>query len=681
MARGIYSLEPRPDPRELDPLIEAGLPLIPLTHRKDKVRHPGKQPRDEGWNDPEVKYDAADMRAWLADDKGSVGNPLSNEDLVVDFDPRNDPKGRPADELLRIVEEKLGIDLSAAPRVRSGGGGLHVRLRKPAGLKKRELFRAELGFDFGKAVEIKSAGRQVVAPGSVHPETGFVYRWENLAGPLVIPPAPQELLDAIPDAGETRVATYERGGFDGTLSPRAAELVERNEKVRARYHGDATGLPDPSPSGVDMSLATLAALHGLEGAEIEALIRCSRDARQVEQKRDGYYTLTVGKALADAAERRPKVAAVDFAPYIEAAKTLSHLEQSTPSARAARFAKRMVPGPEWARETPPAPFIDGLLTVGGVVNVFGPTGQFKTFTMVDLGLAVAARLKEWLGETLYLHGRVAYLASEGEYALVNRLRAWEQVNGRPIPEDFRVLRGGIRLGTKADQEDALAWLEEFKPVLVILDTLSAATAGADENASSDMGPTIDWCREVSRRTGGTVIFVHHPTKADANSSRGSGVLEANVDGVITINKGVIKAKKIRADRKGRPIGFALEDVDLGPDPNPERPGRRIRGAVVVRRRDVDPSLEIPVIVEFLMNGSAEVKVKDVVKEYISRRGESEGTEGISEDAVEKKVKKAIPIGREHADPSTGLYREQDKTAAGRPWLIYRLETDAGAGES
>ncbi len=109
--------------------------------------------------------------------------------LIVDVDPRNMPEGR---DTFAELCEAAGIDPDQYPCVRTGSGGLHVYMWKPEGVAVVN----ELP-DF-KGVEFKSYGRQVVAAGSLHPDTGRPYEflptgvemWES-------PSAPDRLLTLI----------------------------------------------------------------------------------------------------------------------------------------------------------------------------------------------------------------------------------------------------------------------------------------------------------------------------------------------------------------------------------------------------------------------------------------------------------------------------------------------------
>jgi hypothetical protein len=176
----------RTEPSYVRTLGEAGYTLIPLREpgaTDVEGRSRGKSPRDTDWTRRDYTgFDAAEhMKRG-----GNVGVRLTGEQLVVDVDPRN---FLPGDDPLERLCRDTGLDAASCPRVRTGSGGQHLYLRLPAGVKLRDTLGEYPG------VEFKSAGRQVVAPGSVHPETGRCYYWEAASPhPSTAPDAPDKLV-------------------------------------------------------------------------------------------------------------------------------------------------------------------------------------------------------------------------------------------------------------------------------------------------------------------------------------------------------------------------------------------------------------------------------------------------------------------------------------------------------
>lgn len=170
----------------------------------------GKKPAVPRWTtDPSVRFDVEEAEQRLREGR-NVGVVLGDDDLVVDVDPRHGGD----DSWSRLVRD-LRIDASAFPTVRTGSGGLHVYMRLPKGAGR---MKNDLGRDGYPGVELKCIGRQVVAPASIHPDTGKPYvvvqDLDPLTEDLGIPEAPKELLELgrRPAAGSIAVSP-------GTRSP------------------------------------------------------------------------------------------------------------------------------------------------------------------------------------------------------------------------------------------------------------------------------------------------------------------------------------------------------------------------------------------------------------------------------------------------------------------------------
>jgi hypothetical protein len=142
----------------------AGFALIPLN---------GKRPTIKEWvNTPVGKYREKELIA-------NYGVVLRAQDLVIDVDPR---RYTPGDKPLARLVNAIG-GLPKTYIVKTGGGGLHIYLRKPPTIEIAGSLKDYPGIEF------KSKGHQVVGPGSIHPETGHVYEiWSG--SPAVAGEAP-----------------------------------------------------------------------------------------------------------------------------------------------------------------------------------------------------------------------------------------------------------------------------------------------------------------------------------------------------------------------------------------------------------------------------------------------------------------------------------------------------------
>ncbi|GEM_PF-480185 len=212
---------------DVDGLVRTGLTLIPL-HRWDakdaRGRDRGKTPRDGAWQARD--YDSREVLEQARLDGRNVGVRLPPTWMVLDVDPRNfggkdDPDNAAGRDPLADLVRDARLDLSACPHVVTGSGGHHYWFRKPADVQVLDSLEDYPG------VEFKSHGRQVVAPGSVHPN-GRRYEWDDLAPfPEEAPQVPDTLLRLI--RRPTR-AHGEAAGF-GELTPEM--LAETLEQIDA----------------------------------------------------------------------------------------------------------------------------------------------------------------------------------------------------------------------------------------------------------------------------------------------------------------------------------------------------------------------------------------------------------------------------------------------------------------
>lgn len=217
-AHGINDAVGRSSPTpsfDVDGLIRAGLTLIPLhgwDARDEKGRQRGKSPRDGAWQARD--YDSREVVEQARRDGRNVGVRLPPTWMVLDVDPRNfggkdDPDNAAGRDPLAELARDAMLDLSACPHVVTGSGGHHYYFRKPADVQLLDSLETYPG------VEFKSHGRQVVAPGSVHPN-GRRYEWDDLA------PFPEE-------------------------APRVPDTLLRLIRRPTRAHGEAAGFGELTP--------------------------------------------------------------------------------------------------------------------------------------------------------------------------------------------------------------------------------------------------------------------------------------------------------------------------------------------------------------------------------------------------------------------------------------------------
>jgi hypothetical protein len=186
-------------------------------HGDKLIRLRGKEPVGR-WRDlPSIGIDGG--KSWMAKG-GNVGFRMSDTDLVIDIDPRRFPDGD--DVLARFLRD---FDLPPHPFVLTGGGGYHLYFKKPA----EEIVRYE--HDSYPGFEFRTAGHYVVAAGSVHPDTGRLYRFDD--DPLrcslsEAPMLPDRLLDTIRKP-IVEASSDEAGAIDAETLAEWLESVDPTE--------------------------------------------------------------------------------------------------------------------------------------------------------------------------------------------------------------------------------------------------------------------------------------------------------------------------------------------------------------------------------------------------------------------------------------------------------------------
>jgi hypothetical protein len=220
-------------------------------------------------------------------------------------------------------------------------------------------------------------------------------------------------------------------------------------------------------------------------------------------------------------------------------------------------------------------FVEDLLTDGGMSVLYGDSNTGKTFFASDLAFHVAQG-KEWRSRAVEAGG-VIYLALEGARGIDNRIVAYNK--------HYNIDQGTLpfgRIATTIDlcntEEDAGrlimaiedAILQIRSPVrMIVVDTLSRALNGGNENAPDSMGALVNNCDRIRHATGAHVMLVHHTGKNQAAGARGHSLLRAATDTeieVIADRDAEISAAKVTKQRDMEVSGefaFKLKTVELG----------------------------------------------------------------------------------------------------------------------
>jgi KaiC/GvpD/RAD55 family RecA-like ATPase len=227
------------------------------------------------------------------------------------------------------------------------------------------------------------------------------------------------------------------------------------------------------------------------------------------------------------------------------------------------------------------PLIKGLLEREQTSLIVGESGCGKTFLALDMALHVAAGL-EWLGRRV-AEGGVVYVAAEAGRSIFNRVAAWKIAHGYDPDEaviPFATVTSSVDLchAATGDLDSLIAAINGagFDNIaFIVIDTVSRALAGGNENAPDDMGAFVRSIDRLRDELHSHVAGVHHLGKDQNKGSRGHSLLHCAVDTEIEVARdtasGISTATvtKQRDGASGDQIAFRLRQIHLGDDADGE----------------------------------------------------------------------------------------------------------------
>ncbi|OYD32523.1 helicase RepA family protein [Escherichia coli] len=231
--------------------------------------------------------------------------------------------------------------------------------------------------------------------------------------------------------------------------------------------------------------------------------------------------------------------------------------------------------------------VKGIIPAVSLCSIYGASGSYKSFLAGSWACHVSTG-RQWGGRRV-AHGAVLYVVGEGGIGVPRRVKAWEVVHGEQVKNLYLVNRPIFPAAPLDVEEMVIAARqverETGKPVrMIILDTLARCFGGNDENDSRDMGAFIRGCDELKRRTGATVLVVHHSGKDETKGARGSSAFRASLDAEYRIRREdagsealVISCTKMKDAEELKEAAYDLRVVELFTDAD----GELITSLVVV----------------------------------------------------------------------------------------------------
>lgn len=289
---------------------------------------------------------------------------------------------------------------------------------------------------------------------------------------------------------------------------------------------------------------------------------------------------------------------------------------------------KVEPLPVFHQRPHPGWIIKGLLPRAQLMVIYGAPGSGKSFITLDIAMAVA-RGEDWRGHRT-TQGRVVYVAAEGAAGFRNRTQAYLLAEGLADVPGFGVIPAAPSL---LNDDYTLIAQSIGRCAVLVVDTLSATTAGGDENSAETMTTIIDRCKRLADATGALVILVHHSGKDSSKGSRGHSSLLGAVDAEFEVIKDgtshTLRNSKQKDGEDGHRWGFALRQTVIGIDPD----GDEITSCVVVEA-------EIPVA----KTGGRPLSAYGEQINTVIQEMAKDQTTGIEVKAVRDQVKAADPEG-------------------------------------
>ena len=194
----------------------------------------------------------------------------------------------------------------------------------------------------------------------------------------------------------------------------------------------------------------------------------------------------------------------------------------------------------------PKPILSNLLSLTEKLELAGGSKSFKTWSLIDMGLSVAAGCAFWGHLTFQTH--VVYLNMElSQPFFETRLCEVAEARKIPIPANFHVfhLRG-------AKLYDPLRWsrflgyletmIDRIPSPFLITDPIYKMLGGKSENSAGDINIMMDQLEDLVQRTQGANAFGHHFTKGNQSDKEaidrasGSGVFQRDPDTLLSMTK-------------------------------------------------------------------------------------------------------------------------------------------------
>lgn len=185
--------------------------------------------------------------------------------------------------------------------------------------------------------------------------------------------------------------------------------------------------------------------------------------------------------------------------------------------------------------------IEDIIPNESLIILYGPSGCGKTFIALDMTLHIAHNIP-WKKQSIVKHGIIIYCIGEGINGISNRIKAWHNYNNCSLNAPFIILpieaisfSEQINIDKMVSTIEKLCEEHELPVSMIVIDTLSKASVGYDENSSKDMGLFLYNFDIIKKYFNTSIMFIHHSGKNSYKGMRGSSYLLGTVDTAIQVD--------------------------------------------------------------------------------------------------------------------------------------------------
>lgn len=215
--------------------------------------------------------------------------------------------------------------------------------------------------------------------------------------------------------------------------------------------------------------------------------------------------------------------------------------------------------------------IKHVLPTAGVAVIYGAPKSGKTFLVLDAAGAITEG-RDWFGYRARSCA-VVYIGLEGQAGLAQRWQAYARIKAQNRQAELRFVTAPMSILASGDLVALADAVREAECAggVVIVDTLNAASPGADENSSVDMGRIIEGAKQLQREVGGLIWLVHHSGKDSGRGLRGHSSLTGAVDAILEVTRDESgdrrewRVERAKDGPESEPTPFALSVVEMGED--------------------------------------------------------------------------------------------------------------------